>query len=99
MLMGMGGASSHFTGFSVIDNQALIMLIGLHGESFPGTTLRLSFARRTGAEQPVQSGACQVRIMLLLLNSFTPFRPEGIKCRLELGVRHLCVQIHGLGGC
>src|SRR5262249_836663 len=74
MLMGRRWTRSPFTGFSVIDDQALIMLIGLPGESFPGTTLRLSFAGRTEAKQPDHSGADRVRIILPFFFILLPFQ-------------------------
>src|SRR5262245_6523569 len=65
MLMGSRWSRSPFRLFSEIDNQARIMFIGFHEGSFPGTTLRLPFARQREARQPDQSGAGGVRILLL----------------------------------
>jgi len=56
--------------FSKIDNQALILFIGLPGESFSRQHVALSFAGWMDAKQPDQSGADHVRIILLLVLTF-----------------------------
>src|SRR5262245_17550075 len=65
MLIGKGGGSSHLEVFSKTDNQGGIIFVGFPEGSFPGITLRLSFARRMDARQRDQSGAGGVRILLL----------------------------------